>query len=212
MNEHYYVYLLTNKKTNKMYVGATSRDPAVRWKSGFGYEHNKDLANDIRRFGWNNGFDKEIIASNLSADEAYNFEIILIEKLSLTDPRYGYNKSSGGRCGSRGAKRDDAFRYAISKKNRERYRNSLSAEERIKYDAKRRLLGQPVRCVESGMIYKSFRDAQRQTGISEANIRSCCVGRLKTSGGFHWECVDKDYYDWLQAKKTKEKQINKEKD
>lgn len=204
MNERYCVYLITNKITHKMYVGATSRDPLLRWNSGSGYEHNREFSKDIRRFGWNEGFDKEVIASNLSADEAYNFEILLIDKLNLTNPLYGYNKSSGGRCGSKGTTRDDDFKYMVSKNNRTRYRNALSTEERAKYDAKRRCAGQPVRCVESGVIYKSFRDAQRQTGVSEANIRSCCAGRLKTSGGFHWECVDKDYYDWLQAK-TKSK-------
>lgn len=200
MSEKYYVYLITNKTTHRMYVGATSRDPVLRWKSGYGYEHNKELDDDIRAFGWNDGFDKEIIASNLSADEAYNFEILLIDKLNLTNPMYGYNKSSGGRWGSKGTTRNDDFKYMVSKNNRIRYRKSLSTEERAKYDAKRRCAGNPVRCVESGVIYKSFRDAQRQTGVSEANIRSCCAGRLKTSGGFHWECVDKDYYDWLQTK------------
>ena len=47
-----------------------------------------------------------------------------------------------------------------------------------------------VLCVETGEIYPSIKEAERQTGISQGNISKCCNGKRKTAGGFHWEFVD----------------------
>lgn len=35
--------------------------------------------------------------------------------------------------------------------------------------------------------YPSAIEAERQTGISSANICTCCKGRLKTAGGYIWK-------------------------
>lgn len=36
--------------------------------------------------------------------------------------------------------------------------------------------------------FPSFKEAERQTGISRRNIHSCCIGgRCKTAGGFVWK-------------------------
>ena len=47
----------------------------------------------------------------------------------------------------------------------------------------------PVRCIETGIIYSSASEAERQTGIHNASINHCCNSRYKTAGGFHWEFV-----------------------
>ena len=49
----------------------------------------------------------------------------------------------------------------------------------------------PVKCVETGIIYPSTREAARQTGIRNTNISSCARKQYgyKTAGGFHWEYV-----------------------
>lgn len=46
----------------------------------------------------------------------------------------------------------------------------------------------PVRCVETGIVYPSIREAARETGAK--NIFWCCVGKRQTSKGFHWEYAD----------------------
>ena len=43
----------------------------------------------------------------------------------------------------------------------------------------------PVRCVETGEIYPSIREASRDTGAK--NIFWCCIGKRQTSNGLHWE-------------------------
>ena len=47
-----------------------------------------------------------------------------------------------------------------------------------------------VRCVETGVIYDSIKEAARQTGLCKQKISYCCRGiRYKKTGGFHWEFV-----------------------
>lgn len=49
-----------------------------------------------------------------------------------------------------------------------------------------------VLCVETGNVYSSTGEAARQTGASQASISSCCNGKQKTAGGYHWKYVDEE--------------------
>lgn len=51
-------------------------------------------------------------------------------------------------------------------------------------------LGKKVMCIETDTIYLSIRDAERQTEINHCNISSCCNGKQKTAGGYHWVFVN----------------------
>lgn len=44
-----------------------------------------------------------------------------------------------------------------------------------------------IRCIETGLIYTSSLDAQAKTGLRQQNILACCNGKLKTTGGLHFE-------------------------
>lgn len=46
-----------------------------------------------------------------------------------------------------------------------------------------------TRCIETGVIYHSAREAARQTGLRPAAISECCRGIRKSCGGFHWEYI-----------------------
>lgn len=50
--------------------------------------------------------------------------------------------------------------------------------------------GYTVRCIETGKIYQSIREASRQTGIDAGNIRRVC-GKNGTAGKLHWEYLEK---------------------
>lgn len=51
---------------------------------------------------------------------------------------------------------------------------------------------QPVRCVETGIIYDCQMSAADAVGLATSTgISNCCAGRYETAGGFHWERVDK---------------------
>ena len=49
-----------------------------------------------------------------------------------------------------------------------------------------------VRCVETGIIYKSSREASRKLKISQSGISLCCLNKRKTAGGYHWEYIKED--------------------
>lgn len=46
-----------------------------------------------------------------------------------------------------------------------------------------------VKCVETGIIYKSFAEAARETGTPASSISSVFQGKMKKAGGHHWELV-----------------------
>ena len=49
-----------------------------------------------------------------------------------------------------------------------------------------------ILCVESGKIYTSIREIERQLGFSTSSISKCCNKKVgyKTVGGLHWKYAD----------------------
>lgn len=57
----------------------------------------------------------------------------------------------------------------------------------------------PVKCIETGIVYPTIHEAERQTGILAQGITACCKGTVystrngitkrNTAGGFHWEYI-----------------------
>ena len=46
-----------------------------------------------------------------------------------------------------------------------------------------------VKCLETGKIYPSLSEVQRQFGFSAGHICECCNGKRNICGGFHWQYV-----------------------
>lgn len=83
--------------TNKVYIGITSMKPEYRWNNGKGYPSGY-FHNAIQKYGWDN-FSHEIIATDLTKEEACAMEIQLIKQYNSTDSRFGYNVAPGGDSG-----------------------------------------------------------------------------------------------------------------
>lgn len=49
--------------------------------------------------------------------------------------------------------------------------------------------GKPIKCVETGVIYPSIKEACRQNGIRHSNLQAVVQGRTRTAGGYHWSLV-----------------------
>ena len=47
-----------------------------------------------------------------------------------------------------------------------------------------------VECVETGEVFSSAAEAARSKLIDRPNISSCCAGKLKTAGGYHWRFAE----------------------
>ena len=86
-----YVHTFPN---GKKYVGITN-DISTRWNYGYGYEDQPYMWYAICKYGWDN-VQHEIIAENLTREEACALEIATIAKLKSNDPKFGYNLTSGG--------------------------------------------------------------------------------------------------------------------
>lgn len=47
-------------------------------------------------------------------------------------------------------------------------------------------LSVPVVCLETGEVYPSVHEAERQTGVYNSHISDCLNGKQQTAGGYHW--------------------------
>ena len=89
----FYVYCHTSP-SGKKYVGI-SINPKKRWGSGRGYKKNYRFWRAINKYGWDN-IQHDILASDLTEQEAVEMEKKLVAEWNLTDFEYGYNLREGG--------------------------------------------------------------------------------------------------------------------
>lgn len=200
-NSTYCVYIHTNKINGKKYVGQTCQKPEYRWKKdGRGYKRNPRFYSAIKHYGWDN-FEHEIIASNLTKEEADNFEILLIDKLDTMNPDKGYNLTNGGE-GAVGCKHTTEQKKAQSERMKGKYvgdknpnygnhpiawnkgkKGIYSQEQITKMKIDR---GKSILCIETGIKYYSAKEASEKTGVGYENIKRAKNKPNCTAGGFHW--------------------------
>lgn len=129
-NGNYCVYMHTNKINCKKYIGQTCMKPTKRWNSGKGYQGNTYFWNAIQKYGWD-CFDHKIIASNLTKEEADNFERLLIKKLDSTNPNKGYNLQDGGSHGQPSELSRENIRRSAQKRNQNEEWRKKQSESHI---------------------------------------------------------------------------------
>ena len=139
----YCVYMHTNKLNNKKYIGITCRPVEVRWRDGKGYKLNRHFWSAIQKYGWDN-FIHEILALNLSKEEAQKLEVELISVYNTTDKNFGYNVSIGGEGGARYSTEEEKLaarkvtvkkRYAKLKSDEIKYKKYLETNNMIHYES-----------------------------------------------------------------------------
>ena len=59
-------------------------------------------------------------------------------------------------------------------------------------DSAKKALSKPIICIETGAIYPSLSQCERETGISHQNISKAISGKQKTAGGYHWRFATAD--------------------
>jgi group I intron endonuclease len=198
----YSVYKHTSPD-GKIYIGCTSQRPERRWDNGNGYKHNhKTFFHDIEKIGWDN-FTHEIVASDLSESEGFALETELIRKYNTVNPKYGYNKSIGGK-GPVGCVHDEEFRRKRSEATRgvnnpmygkpcegERRRKISEAHKGMRHtpesiEKMRIVHSKRIMCVETGEVYSSVLEAASAIGAHPQNISAVCCGKQKTCRGYRW--------------------------
>lgn len=168
------IYKITNKVTNQVYIGQTSKTLNQRWEQH--KKEAKEALDGIRqsfplfhrmiiKYGENN-FTPEIL------EECQNSELDIKEKYWINyydSYNNGYNSTIGGQ-----------------KKIKEKINHGAAV---IQYT----LEGQFLK------IFNTVQEAADEVRIHPSNIRKCCNGNTKSSGGFKWE--------WQQGLKKEEKTI-----
>ena len=167
MDKKWCVYLHTSP-SGKYYVGITSQKPERRWRNGKGYIHNNYFTNAINKYGWDN-FMHEIIADDLSENEAKVLEEMLIKKFQSNNVAYGYNITSGGEA------------ELHSERTKQLIRN-IKGMPVCQFDLDMNLICE----------YQSAKEAAEKTGLYHSMILGCCHNKsgYKTAGGYAWVFKD----------------------
>lgn len=177
-NNNYCVYR-HKSFDDRVYIGITCQNVNRRWRNGNGYMHNPYFARFIKKYGWE-AMEHKVLYSNLTLKEAEAKEIKLIQFYHSSEPSKGFNIQSGGCC------------YGV---HTEESKKRMSIAHRNCNDKSLRA----VKCIETNMIYKGIREAERRTGIGSSNISANCQGKSKYAGKttngqlMHWVYVDELY-------------------
>lgn len=194
MERTYTVYMHTNKINGKIYIGITIMKPSIRWgKDGQNYKGSPYFWAAIQKYGWDN-FDHEVIAENLSKDDAAEMECHLIDEKKARDPEHGYNLAAGGysQPGEENPFYGHHHSEAAKEKVRESNRKRVWTEE-AKNGIREKLSGgkspnaKKVICVETGETYQSVREAATAVNITRGRLIDALQGRHQTCAGFHWK-------------------------
>lgn len=199
------VYIHTTPD-GKVYVGATSKPPRVRWNYGYGYRCSP-FFKVIREVGWNN-IKHEVVATGLSENDAYTLERELIQKYDSTNPEKGHNRATGGR-GSWGVEISDETRNRLisshigkrnphtkewNKKISESIRGMTRPHEGIprSKESKSKMTGKKAVLQFSldGEVIARFdtiTEAALAISLSNSTIGKCCNGTRATAGGYLWK-------------------------
>ena len=184
-NETYCVYIHTNKINGKMYVGQTCQKPEKRWSSGYGYRNCSYFYKAIKKYGWDS-FEHNIVASNLTLEEANNLESILIEKLDTRNPDKGYNLRSGGQNGLLAEETKAKIKKAVSGENAPMLGKHHTKETKEKIRKAR----QGKYCGENNPNYGKHHSDESRKKMSESAKKRCtdewrlrCSERQKTKTG-----------------------------
>lgn len=184
----------------KMYVGMTGIKPWQRFGYGHGYKDIPKFHDAIVKYGWKN-IQHEIIASGLTKEEALNMEKLLIQKLDLINPEYGYNTLIGTEPTPEtmikhsqsirlfykehrpypSARLGKGVLQTMEYKHNDAY---TGGKDRTPGSARR------VRCIDTGEEFNSVVDAAYCTGININHIYGNALGARVDAGGMQWEYLD----------------------
>ena len=206
-----YIYTITNKTDNKIYVGQTVKDVELRWKDHLKRGSNcRYLKSAINKYGVDNFVFKLVcITFDNKLDD---MEIQYIEKYNCLVPN-GYNLRRVGNSGRHHAE----TKQKISETLKMRYQNGLVhprhqlgiphseiTKKKISEANKGRKISQESinKRIISRRINKiiqfdiegnrlnefnSCKEAAEYIGISLVSICKCCNGHSNTAKGFVWK-------------------------
>ena len=204
------IYKATNLINGKIYIGQTVRPLQER----IGEHSRKEItvfSKAVKKYGKDN-FKFEVIDTAETIEELNEKEKRWISFYNCIVPN-GYNQCDGGdnTCGfhhrEESKQRMSAAHKGIydgasnpffgkhhTEAQREKWgktRKGLAhlTDEQVK-NLRAAHFTAKVRCVETGEIFNSIKEAADKYKLKDTHITRVCKGRRKTTGGYHWEYVN----------------------
>lgn len=184
------IYIIKNNDNGKVYVGQSKNISHRKSTHFYDLKNNRSHSKSMQAdYNINpDAFSFEVLCE-CNENELDDLERYYIQKHKSDILQYGYNLENGGKTGYCTADSTRILRSNISRGNKNMCGIKLSD------DWKRHLSeAQPhkkrILCVDTNIVYDSFADAARKTGLNRTKIVSVCTGHRKTTGGMRFK-----YYD-----------------
>ena len=209
------VYIHTVKANGKKYIGQCTNDPKNRWGSKGHRYKGQFFYRAIEKYGWDN-IEHEVIAENLTQEEANELEKSLISKYNTTDKQYGYNLVKGGKdgTGSPGGSNHNAravicietgqtwecstycakdIGVNLASLQESLYNRYKCKNKHFKYvdDDNYKMNREPykVLCVETGEIWENVKECAKHFNVHSRSVARWCTGCRNASNGLTYKYV-----------------------
>ncbi len=127
------IYLITNEKNGKYYVGQTARGFSRRWSAHKSESRagkiDTRILRAIRKYG-PDSFSHQILTSCEDTEKGYELERLWVISLDSTNPKVGYNLTFGGKGLSRST--DESKQKNKEARARTGFRHTEEAKDRIR--------------------------------------------------------------------------------
>ena len=184
---HRCVFWVKQCKITICFTTTTGSQKKVWWKCEYGHEwqstiHNRCAgngcpicANQRCLTGYN-----DFATTNPELLKEWDFE-----KNTLIDP---YSIISGGKVKVwwKCSKCNNEWQVNITSRKAGRGCPVCGREKIVVSSSKR------VKCIETGIIYKSSSEAGRICGFAGGSISACARGETSIAGGYHWEYIEEN--------------------
>lgn len=199
-----YIYKLTNKLNNKVYIGQTLKDLNKRLlahKNSPNFKHTKDypIARAIKKYGWDN-FDKELIDIASSVEELNQKELGYIQKYnSLIEGGWGYNVKGGG--DSIGSHSEETKRK-IGESQKGVLNHAYGKTGKLSPTSK------PIICLTNNQIYESAMECSKILDLNFSHISAVCRGTRGSTGGLVFRWLDENN-NIIEPEKPSKRKVKK---
>ena len=191
------IYRIINTENGKMYIGQSEnishRKACHKYDLENGRHKNKDMQND-----YNTNKDVFVFELICECGKEYldELEMYFINKYQTYNSLYGYNMTYGSKGKNKGIMTERAKNNVSKAKKGNKHMCGIKlSDEWKKHLSDAQPHKKKVECIETGIVYESFADAARKTGLNRTKIVSCCTGKAKSTGGYHFRYAEKGTSD-----------------